>query len=119
MSMATLESSLLFLAYFWICGAQQRWQALSVGAYKQLQGTMHPSVASMPRTLLLGGNVVHSSDTLRDLILGFFKIILLGRIPRLAIRRRDASFHASTMAFPTKMVTFVRNLFLISIALSN
>lgn len=49
---------------------------------------VHPSMASMPRTLLLGGNVNHTCDPLRDFILGSFKINLLGRIPRLAIRRK-------------------------------
>ncbi|XP_024383278.1 protein SLOW WALKER 2 [Physcomitrium patens] len=33
---------------------------------------MHPSVASMARTLLSGANVVYSGDPLRDLVLGAF-----------------------------------------------
>ena len=64
-------------------GDKACWWELSVVARH-----MHPSVASMPRTLLSGANVVHLGDPLRDLVLVFFWIDLLGRSPRLAIRKK-------------------------------
>lgn len=83
-----IRAIFFFLVDFWICGAQQWWQGLLVGALSSCKAQCIHQLASMPRTLLLGGNVVHSGDALRDLILGSLKINLLGRIPRLAIRRK-------------------------------
>lgn len=78
---------------------------------------MHPSVASMARTLLSGANVVYSGDPLRDLVLGSFLDRFAEKKPKARKQKEDGNFHASAMAVTTKTVTFIQNIFLILIAL--
>jgi ribosome biogenesis protein MAK21 len=61
--------------------------------------------------------VVYSGDPLHDLVLGSFLDRFAEKKPKARKQKEDGSFHASAMAVPTKTVTFVQNLFLISTAL--
>jgi len=52
---------------------------------------MHPSVASMARTLLSGANVVYSGDPLRDLVLGAFLDRFAEKKPKARKQKEDGT----------------------------
>ncbi|KAG0631987.1 hypothetical protein M758_1G296500 [Ceratodon purpureus] len=56
-----------------------------------LASHMHPSVASMARTLLSGANVVYSGDPLRDLVLGAFLDRFAEKKPKARKQKEDGS----------------------------
>lgn len=60
-----------------------------------LASHMHPSVASMARTLLSGANVVYSGDPLRDLVLGAFLDRFAEKKPKARKEKEDGSMHMS------------------------
>ena len=69
-----------------------------------LANHMHPSVASMARTLLSGANVVYSGDPLRDLVLGAFLERFAEKKPKTRKHKEDGTFHGSALPVPNKMV---------------
>lgn len=56
---------------------------------------MHPSVASMARTLLSGAFVVYSGDPLRDLVLGAFLDRFAEKKPKARKQKEDGSMRMS------------------------
>ncbi|KAH9540177.1 hypothetical protein CY35_15G097300 [Sphagnum magellanicum] len=69
---------------------------------------MHPSVASMARTLLSGANIVYSGDPLRDLVLGAFLDRFAEKKPKARKQSEDGTFQGSALPLPIKMVTNAR-----------
>ncbi|KAH9305569.1 hypothetical protein KI387_009973, partial [Taxus chinensis] len=71
-----------------------------------LTSHVHPSVATMARTLLLGANIVYNGDPLRDLSLGAFIDKFSEKKPK-ASKQSDGEWHGGSQIAPARKIHIV------------
>eukprot|EP01018_Ginkgo_biloba_P027937 Gb_38493 [translate_table: standard] len=71
-----------------------------------LASHVHPSVATMAQTLLLGANIVYNGDPLRDLSLGAFIDRFIEKKPK-ASKKADGIWHGGSQIAPARKVEIV------------
>ncbi|XP_068659944.1 protein SLOW WALKER 2 [Aristolochia californica] len=87
------------------CNADRTsWWELTV-----LASHVHPSVATMARTLLSGANIVYNGDPLKDLSLGAFLDKFMEKKPKLN-RRAEGTWHGGSQIAPARKLDMNKHL---------
>lgn len=76
------------------------WELTTLAAH------VHPSVATMARTLLSGATIVYNGDPLNDLSLGAFLDKFMEKKPK-ASRRAEGKWHGGSQIAPAKKVCYM------------
>ncbi|GLJ10892.1 hypothetical protein SUGI_0137430 [Cryptomeria japonica] len=71
-----------------------------------LTSHVHPSVATMARTLILGANIVYNGDPLRDLSLGAFIDKFVEKKPKPS-KQSDGEWHGGSQIAPARKIHVV------------
>ncbi|KAG9457617.1 hypothetical protein H6P81_002125 [Aristolochia fimbriata] len=74
-----------------------------------LASHVHPSVATMARTLLSGANIVYNGDPLKDLSLGSFLDKFMEKKPKLS-RRSEGIWHGGSQIAPARKLDMNKHL---------